>query len=125
MHRLSFLSSFRWKLCLTLTFVLFSDDLFYRRALSGGYLGLFAFALLLCLLVGRPSLWRRWQASLAALCASIFCTALILDPGPLAWTLFWVAISMTALFGMITPHDDGWLWPCMRCNPPSGPSWTR
>ncbi|WP_169574738.1 hypothetical protein [Sphingobium psychrophilum] len=34
---------------------------------------------------------------------------MILDPGPLVWILFWVAISMAALFGMMTPYHDGWL----------------
>lgn len=110
MHRLSFLSSIRWKLCLALAAVLLGDHLFYRSGLSGGYLGLFAFAVLLSLVLGQPSVWRRWQGSLAALSALVFCGALILDPGLLAWTLFWVAISMAALFGMTTPYDDGWLW---------------
>lgn len=113
MHRPSFLSSIRWKLCLALAAVLLGDHLFYRSGLSGGYLGLFAFAVLLCPVLGQASVWRRWQGSLAALSALVFCGALILDPGPLAWTLFWVAISMAALFGMTTPYDDGWLW-CQR-----------
>lgn len=110
MPRLSFPASFRWKLCLALAAVLLGDWLFYQRGLFGGHIGLFAFGLLICLVLGRPSVWRRWQGSLAALAALIFCAARILDPGPLAWTLFWTAISMATLFGMTTPGDDGWLW---------------
>ena len=110
MHHPSFLASFRWKLCLAVAVVILGDHLFYQSGLSGGYLGLFAFGVLLCLILGRPSVWRRWQGSLSALSALIFCGALILDPGPIAWMLFWVAISMAALFGMTTPGDDGWLW---------------
>jgi hypothetical protein len=110
MHRLSFLSSFRWKLFLALAAVILGDHLFYQNGLFGGHIGLFAFGVLLCLVLGRPSIWRRWQGSLSALSALLFCGALILDPGPLAWTLFWTAISMAALFGMTTPYDDGWLW---------------
>lgn len=110
MHCPAFLASFRWKLCLAFAAMFLGDRLFYQEGFSGGYIGLFGFGLLLCLVLGRPGVWRRWQASLAALCATVFCGALILDPGPLAWTLFWVAISMAALFGMTTPYEDGWRW---------------
>lgn len=106
----SFPASFRWKICLALAAIMLGDWLFYQRSLSGGHIGFFAFGLLLCLVLGRPSVWRRWQGSLSALVALLFCGALILDPGPLAWTLFWTAISMAALFGMTTRYDDGWLW---------------
>lgn len=110
MPRLSFPASFRWKICLALAIILLGDWLFYQQGLFGGHIGLFAFGLLLCLVLGRPIAWRRWQASLCAFAALLFCAALILDPGPLAWTLFWTAISVVALFGMTTPGDDGWLW---------------
>ncbi|PZU56146.1 MAG: hypothetical protein DI547_17235 [Sphingobium sp.] len=110
MPRLSFPASFRWKLCLAIAAVLLGDWLFYQQNLFGGHIGLFAFGLLLCLVLGRRSVWCRWQGSLSAFAALLFCAALILDPGPLAWTLFWTTISMAALFGMTTPDDDGWLW---------------
>lgn len=110
MHRLSLFKSFKWKLCLAVAAIILADYLFYKNGLSGGYIGIFAFGVLLCLVLCRRRIWQRWQGSVAALCALVFCSALILDPGPLAWTLFWVAISMAALFGMTTPYDDGWLW---------------
>jgi hypothetical protein len=110
MHRLSLFKSFKWKLCLAVAAIILADYLFYKNGLSGGYIGIFAFGVLLCLVLCRRSIWQRWQGSVTALCALVFCGALILDPGPLAWTLFWVAISMAALFGMTTPYDDGWLW---------------
>lgn len=110
MPRLTFLSAFRWKLCLALIAIILGDYFIYQNAFFDGDMGLFAFGLLLCLTLARPSIWRRWQASLSALCALVFCGALILDTSLLAWTLFWVSISMAALFGMTTPYDDGWLW---------------
>jgi hypothetical protein len=111
MHRfMSIPASFRWKLCLALAIVFLGDHLFYENALFGGHIGMFAFAVLLCLVLGRPSVWARWQGSVSALLAGAFSFAMILDPGLLSWTMFWIAISMAALFGMTTPSDDGWLW---------------
>lgn len=110
MHRLSFFATYRWKLYLSLAIAFLGDYLFYHNALFGGHLGLFAFALLLCLMVGRPNILRRWEGRLAAISAGIFGCALIVDPGILSWTMFWIAISLAALFGMTMQYDDGWLW---------------
>jgi len=111
MHRfMSIPASFRWKLSLALAIVILGDQLFYENALFGGYIGMFAFAVLLCLVLGRPSVWARWQGGVSALLAGLFGFALILDPGLLSWIMFWIALSMAALFGMATPYDDGWLW---------------
>lgn len=110
MYPPSFLKSFRWKLCLALAIAMLGDQFFYRHALHGGHIGLFALAVLLCLILGRPGMARQRQAGFAILSALVFGGALILDPGPLAWTLFWVSVSMAALLRGGVPFDDGWLW---------------
>jgi len=110
MHRFALLTSFRWKLCLALALVFFGDWLFYQRGLFGGHVGLFALAMVLCLILGRPGVRRRWQTGMAALFALAYAAALVIDPGLLAWILFWAALGMAALAGATTPYDDGWLW---------------
>lgn len=110
MRRLQFLASFRWKLCLALMIVIMGDQLFYQHQLYGGYVGLFAFSVLSCLILGRSNVRHRRAPRIAAVFAFIFACALVIDPGLLAWTLFWTAISIATLLGMTTPFDDGWLW---------------
>lgn len=110
MHRLPFLATCRWKLCLGLAIVFLGDHLFYHNALFGGRLGIFAFALLLCLVLARPNIFRQWEGRLAVIFAGMFGCALIIDPGLLSWAMFWVAISLAALFGATEQFDDGWLW---------------
>jgi len=107
---LSFMRGFGWKLCIALIVVAVGDYLFFQRNLSGGYLGIFAFVLLLALLNGRPAIWRDRRALAAALAAAIFASALVFDPGLLSWSLFCIAISMATLLPVTGRFDDGWRW---------------
>jgi hypothetical protein len=110
MQRLPALSTFKRKFGLALALVVLGDQLFYEHALSGGYVGLFALAMMLCLTLGRPGVWRRWDSATAAFFALAYGCALIVDPGLLSWTMFWAAISMAALLSVAARYDDGWLW---------------
>ncbi|WP_375195395.1 DUF4153 domain-containing protein [Sphingobium sp.] len=101
---------FLWKLVPAVLIVGIGDWLFYRHQLYGGYLGLFALAVLGALLAGRPVLWRdrRSWATIAA--AGLFALAMIRDANQLAWALFWVAAGMAALIPATARFDDGWRW---------------
>lgn len=50
---------------------------------------------------------RAWTALAAA---ALFAVALADDPGPLAWTLFWCALSAAALLPRAAGFDDAWHW---------------
>ncbi|AJR23536.1 DUF4153 domain-containing protein [Sphingobium sp. YBL2] len=107
---LPLLARFRWKLAVALTIVGIGDWLFYQRHLHGGYLGLFALAVLSALLAGRPVLRRDRRALLAMAAAALFALALLHDASLLAWVLFWVAAGMAALIPATARFDDGWRW---------------
>ncbi|QDK34818.1 DUF4153 domain-containing protein [Sphingomonas sp. IC081] len=103
-------ASFRWKLGLGLAVVAVGDWLLYQRGLAYGSWGLLALALLAALLAGTPALRRSKPGLPAALAACLFALALTWDPGPLAWTLFWLAAGMAALLARTGRFDDGWRW---------------
>jgi hypothetical protein len=72
-----------------------ADWLFFLQLL-GATLGLFAFSLLLVLLLTRPPIRRG--APLAALAAaSLYAAALVDEPSVLAALLFWIAASLAVL----------------------------
>ena len=78
---------------------------------TGTCIGLFAFAWLLGLILARPAVRCRDLAPAIALCAAaIFAVALLYDPGPLAWAMFWSALSIAALLPRTAGFDDAWRW---------------
>ena len=42
--------------------------------------------------------------------ATLFAAMLVDDPGPLAWSLFWAALSVAALIPRAHRFDDAWRW---------------
>jgi hypothetical protein len=86
------------------------DCLFYQTNQGGGYLGIFAGIWLTLVLLVRRSIWGDKRALLAALLATIFVGALILDPSFLAWCLFCLSITMASLLPDTATFDDGWRW---------------
>lgn len=111
MHRINLLTHrICWKAGLALLLALLGDYLFYAQHLSGGYIGVFAFGLVICAVAGRNLVRRDGRAWFALAAASVFVIALIVDPGLLSWVMFWVALSMAALIISTAQFDDGWLW---------------
>jgi len=78
---------------------------------GGMSIGLFALAWLVGLILARPDVRRSRLATATALAlAAIFCLSLVYDPGPLAWALFWAALSIGALLPRTAGFDDAWRW---------------
>ena len=102
--------SFLLKIGLTFLLVAAFDRLF-PHAIEGLVVGLFALAWLLGLILGRRDVRHaRLDVAVALAGAAIFCVSLAYDPGPLAWALFWTALSLAALLPRITRFDDAWRW---------------
>lgn len=89
-------SSFIAKAAAAALLAALADWLFYGQWI-GATLGAFALAWALTVILALPSLRRRRGASIAALAAVLFALVLIDNPGLLAWTLFWVAVSTAAI----------------------------
>jgi len=78
---------------------------------GGVCIGLFALTWLLGLILARPDVRRPRLATAVTLAlAAIFCLSLAYDPGPLAWLLFWAALSLGALLPRTASFDDAWRW---------------
>lgn len=86
-------------------------DWLFPQAPGDMCIGLFALAWLLGLILARPDVRRSRLATAVALAlAAIFCLSLGFDPGPLAWVLFWAALSIGALLPRTVGFDDAWCW---------------
>lgn len=72
--------------------------------------GLFASAWLAIVVATRRDVRRHRTALAAALAAAVLAAALVDDPGPLAWLLFWMALSLAALLPKAAAFDDAWRW---------------
>ncbi|MCC2978478.1 DUF4173 domain-containing protein [Sphingomonas sp. PL-96] len=82
--------------------------LFYGEE-PGGTLGIFALAWAAVLALTRPDLRRSRVALAALLAAAAFGLALVDDPDPLDWCLFWTALATAALLPQHRFHTAiGW-----------------
>ena len=88
--------SFRWKLAGAVALVALADVLFYGHE-PGVTLGLFALAWTIMLALTRPEVRGGRGSRIALLGAAGFGLALVDDPGPLDWCLFWTAIASASL----------------------------
>ncbi len=86
-------------------------DWLFPSFVAGTAVGAFAFLWLLGLILARPAVRRpQLSAAVALSLATVFCFALAYDPGPLAWALFWSALSIAALLPRTAGFDDAWRW---------------
>ncbi|HMI18290.1 MAG TPA: DUF4173 domain-containing protein [Sphingomonas sp.] len=101
---------FLLKIGITILLVTAFDWLFPDFA-GGTVIGAFAFLWLLGLILARPAVRRpQLSAAVALSLATLFCVALAYDPGPLAWAMFWSALSIAALLPRTAGFDDAWRW---------------
>lgn len=88
--------SFRFKLAGAVLLVILADLFFFMQR-SGSTLGLFALALLVLACFLRLEILRRWPSRLALAAATGFALVLAIDPGLLAFSLFWIALTFAVL----------------------------
>jgi hypothetical protein len=101
--------SFLIKGAVAATLVVLFDRLF-PDSFSGARIGAFAGIWLIGLALGRRDVRRSRSAWIALAVAALFATSLFDDPGPLAWTLFWGALSVAALLPKTAGFDDARHW---------------
>ena len=93
---------------LALAILLF--DRLFPDWFNGIGIGLFAGAWIAIVVATRRDVRHRGTALAAALAAAVFAAALVDDPGPLAWVLFWVALSLAALLPKAAAFESAWRW---------------
>jgi hypothetical protein len=101
--------SFLCKSAIVIALVVLFDRLF-PNSFSGARIGGFAGVWLVGLVLGRGDVRRNRRAWIALAVAALFAGSLFDDPGPLAWVLFWCALSVAALLPKVTRFDDAWHW---------------
>jgi hypothetical protein len=101
--------SFLFKATIVVALVILFDRLF-PYSFTGARIGGFASIWLVALALARPDVRRSRRAWIALAVAALFAGSLFDDPGPLAWTLFWCALSVAALLPMASRFDDAWHW---------------
>lgn len=99
--------SFWRKAVAALLLVVLAHQLFFEHE-PGATLGVFAFAWTAALAVAAPVV-RRGPALAALGAAALFGLVLVDDPNPLAWVLFWLAVSSAALLARAS-FDDAARW---------------
>ncbi len=101
--------SFLFKTAIVIVLVALFDRLF-PSGFTGVAIGWFAAAWLAGVVIGRRDVRRDRRAWAALAMAGLFVVALIDDPGPLGWTLFWSGLSVAVLMPRTARFDDAWHW---------------
>lgn len=86
-----------------------ADALFFIHP-AGTTLGAFALAWLVCVAFTRPGLGRDPRALFALAAAVLLALVLVDRPGPLAWALFGLMLSVAVLSARVRAGDPVWRW---------------
>ncbi|HYC69395.1 DUF4173 domain-containing protein [Brevundimonas sp.] len=86
-----------------------ADTLFFFHP-AGATLGAFALAWVIGVVFARPGL-RRDPRAVFAIAAAVLLALVLLDrPGPLAWALFGLMLSVAVLSARVRAGDPAWRW---------------
>lgn len=111
MHRPPLLSraSFWLKAALAIALVALADFLFVWR-LPGVSLGLFALAGIAAVALTRPALLKERRGGMTLAAAAAFALILVDRPGPLAWLLFGLSLTVAVLSARTPSGETAWGW---------------
>ncbi|SFI79062.1 DUF4173 domain-containing protein [Caulobacter sp. UNC279MFTsu5.1] len=101
--------SFALKVSAALALAAVADQLFWGHDI-GATLGGFALLLTLAAAALHPAVRRDRKAGLALAFAAVLALVLAWAPSPLAWILFWAALSLAVLLPRTARFDDAWRW---------------
>ncbi|GGB29148.1 hypothetical protein GCM10011380_18280 [Sphingomonas metalli] len=100
---------FWWKVAVAAMLVGLLDRI-VAFEVEGIGLGMLAGGWLIGVVAARADVRRRRLAWAGLAAAAWLALSLADDPGPLAWLLFWVALSFATLAPRTTRFDDAWRW---------------
>lgn len=86
------------------------DDLLFGWGPAGGILGVCQLLLLGAALLGRPALRRDAGALVWLGLAAMMALAMMVSPGLLSWSLFWIFAAMGAMSPAAARFGDAWGW---------------
>lgn len=90
--------------------VALGDWLFWRGNGIGSNLGQFAAAWAVVTVLLAPAAWRDWRSLTAAALALLLAAMLYDNPGPIAWLLFWTALTMAVLLPRLASFEHAGRW---------------
>ncbi len=101
---------FLGKLATAAILVFIWDWMFWQQRFGVGNLGLYGLALLVGLILVRPTIMATRHGIGAIIAAAIYCTAILLYGSLLSFVLFWTSISIAGLMPFANHLKDGWQW---------------
>lgn len=107
-HSLRALFTFGIKCAAALLLAALADRLFFGNE-PGSTIGVFAFAWAVLLVFAQRTVWKSRPAQIGLFCAALMSVVLFDNPGPLAWLLFWAALSSAVLLSYRGVRDTAHL----------------
>lgn len=101
--------SFWAKVLLAVGLVALADQAF-QGGHPGATLGAVALAWTLCAICVHRAAWFDRRAQAALLVAAALALTMIDQPSPVAWAMFWTALTLAALLPRTGRFDDVWRW---------------
>ncbi len=101
--------SFALKVWIALALCALADLMLFDVA-AGSVLGLWALTWAAATIAAQPAMRRSKTSWIALALAAVMALALAFDPSPLAWTMFWGALTLAVLAPCSTKFGDAWQW---------------
>lgn len=103
-------ASFLGKLGLAVAVAMIWDATLFALHLSGGAFGALEMVVLVAALLVRPAVRHDRRALVCFGLAALMALAMMIMPGPLAWTLFWVFAGIGTMLPAAGRFGDAWGW---------------
>lgn len=101
---------FAGKWVAALAIIASADIIFWQHEWMGSGIGVFAALLLVILFAARGGLFKHRAAWIGGGIAAFYAAALLFDPGPLAFLLFCISMTIVVLLPGAAKGGDGWQW---------------
>ncbi len=102
--------AFLIKLAAAAVLAVLGDVLFWQNRQGGGFLGVYGLLLITAAILCRPALRHDRGALVCLGLAGLAALAMVLDPGPVAWCLFWALCGIGVLMPATARFGDAWQW---------------
>jgi hypothetical protein len=103
-------ASFDRKIATAIAVAFVWDATLFQLRLTGGALGALELVLLAAALLARPALRQDSRAVACFGLAGLMALAMMIMPGRLAWTMFWVFAGVGTMLPATRRFGDAWCW---------------